>query len=71
MEVLGTIASVLAIAGVVLNNRRRTECFYLWMVSNSLCLVIHVIVGVWSLAMRDVIFFFLALEGLKLWKKSL
>jgi nicotinamide riboside transporter PnuC len=70
MELLGLASTAVAVTGVVLNNRRRRACFVLWMVSNSVTLAIHVSAGIWSLALRDAIFFALAVEGLILWNKE-
>jgi nicotinamide riboside transporter PnuC len=67
IEFIGTIGTILAVAGTVLNNRRRRACFYIWMVSNVLTLIVHVVAGIWSLAARDVVFFALAVEGLARW----
>lgn len=68
LEALGTIATVIAVAGVVLNNRRLRLCFACWWLSNLLTLAIHAHAGIWSLAFRDLIFFALAVEGWVLWK---
>ena len=70
LETIGTIATVIAILGVVLNNRRKRACFLLWLASNALSAGIHVSVGVWSLVARDVIFLALAVEGLWLWRRA-
>lgn len=70
LEVIGIISSVMAIAGVVLNNRMRIECFYLWWVSNAIFVGIHVHAGIWSLAGRDVVFLVLAVHGWHCWKKN-
>lgn len=70
IEAIGTIATVLAVLGVVLNNRRRRECFIVWIFSNLLTLGVHVAVGVWSMVTRDVIFLALAVEGMILWKRN-
>ena len=69
-ELIGSIATVLAIIGVVGNNRRLRWCFLLWMVSNSLTLVIHAQTGVWSLVVRDAVFLILAVEGWVRWGKE-
>lgn len=69
LETIGLIATILAISGVVLNNYRRVECFGVWLVSNALTLGIHVSVGVWSLALRDVVFLGLAVHGWRMWRK--
>jgi nicotinamide riboside transporter PnuC len=70
IEFFGAVATVIAVAGVVMNNRRRRGCFYLWIVSNALTLGVHVAAGVWSLAVRDGIFFVLAVEGLLRWRTA-
>ena len=70
IELLGTIATILAVVGVVLNNRRLIWCFPLWLASNSLCLYIHAEASIWSLAARDATFLLLAVEGWYRWKKK-
>jgi nicotinamide riboside transporter PnuC len=67
IELLSAVATVLAIAGVVLNNCKMIGCFYLWIVSNSLCLLVHCEAGLGALAFRDGIFILLALEGIWQW----
>jgi len=69
IELIGTVSMVLSIAGVILNNRRLRACFILWLLSNGLSLVIHAQMGVWSLTIRDGIFFILAIEGWFKWGK--
>lgn len=70
IEVIGTIVAVVAIAGVILNNRRHRVCFALWMISNSLSALIHCSIGLWSLAARDLIFLVLSVEGYFLWRRK-
>ena len=70
IEAIGTIASILAVAGVCCNNRRLRICFPIWLISNALTLAIHANAGIWSLALRDLIFFALAVEGWVLWRKK-
>jgi nicotinamide riboside transporter PnuC len=69
-ELLGAIAAVVAIAGVLANNRRCRVCFGLWMVSNALSAALHAQAGMVSLMARDLIFFILAVEGWRLWGRS-
>ena len=66
-EIFGIIATILAVAGVLLNNRLDRNCFYVWIVSNCIVLGIHFKSGLWSLAVRDFIFIVLAIEGLIRW----
>jgi nicotinamide riboside transporter PnuC len=70
VEIIGVLATILAVLGVMLNNRQRSACFKLWIVSNSLSLIIHVATGVWTLAVRDAIFVLFAFEGDRLWKNK-
>jgi nicotinamide riboside transporter PnuC len=69
VEIVGLTATALAVVGVWLNNHKRRECFYLWLVSNAMTLAIHLSAGIWSLALRDAIFLVLALHGLWLWRR--
>lgn len=70
IEIIGTITTILAVIGVLANNRRLRWCFLVWLVSNSLSLAIHAYVAVWSLVARDAIFIILAVEGWIRWGKS-
>ena len=67
-EIVGTIATVLAVTGVLLNNRRMIACFYIWIVSNSITAALHYNVELYSLLVRDVVFLALAFEGLYKWR---
>ena len=70
LEIIGTIAMILAVTGVLANNRRLRWCFIIFFISNSLVLIIHISVGVWSLVVRDTIFIILAIEGWIKWGKD-
>lgn len=72
-EIIGGIATVIAIVGVILNNHRLAACFYVWLVSNAISAGLHLNAGMYALAGRDVIFFGLAIHGLTVWttKKKL
>jgi hypothetical protein len=61
-ELLGAIATVIAVAGVVANNRKWRICFWLWLVSNGITAGIHAQAGIWSLCARDLIFLALAVD---------
>ena len=69
-EFLGLISTVLAICGVVFNNRLLRCCFLFWLVSNAITAIVHLDLRIWSLFARDVIFFGLAIEGWFRWKKK-
>jgi nicotinamide riboside transporter PnuC len=68
LEIIGSIATAIAIIGVVLNNYRNRVCFCLWLVSNSLTFGIHCHAQIWSLAARDIVFLALACHGWFRWK---
>ena len=67
IEIISVLVTVLAVAGVVLNNRKLRGCFILWMFSNSVCACIHWDAGLYGLMVRDLIFLGLAVEGWKRW----
>ena len=69
IEIIGLISSVLAVVGVLANNRRLRWCFILWMVSNAMSMAIHADAGILSLAARDAVFLALAVEGWFKWGK--
>jgi len=70
IEIFGTIAMLLAVGGVLLNNRKMIACFPIWMVSSAISLGIHAATGVVMLAVRDGAFIVLAIEGWRRWKKK-
>ena len=70
LETVGWSATFVALVGVYLNNRRRRACFVVWLISNAMTLGIHVAIGMWSLAARDVSFFVLAIHGWMLWGRN-
>lgn len=67
-ELLGAIVTVLAIIGVLCNNRKMSVCFKIWLVSNSISAVIHWQAGIYTLVIRDLVFMLLAVEGMRKWK---
>ena len=68
IEILGTVCTTLAVAGVVLNNRLRIECFYLWLISNCIAASIHISAGLIAMSIKDLIFIVLAVEGIYKWR---
>jgi len=69
-EIIGAISTVLAICGVILNNRMYKECFYIWFISNLFSAGLHAEIGLWSLFTRDIIFAVLSVEGFVRWSKK-
>jgi nicotinamide riboside transporter PnuC len=68
-EIIGTVAGIVAIAGVICNNGRLRVCFVLWMISNAISAGLHASAGIWSLAARDMVFFVLAIDGWRRWSR--
>ncbi len=69
IELLGILGTLLAVAGTLLNNRRRIECFPLWLAANVFMGTAHALAGIWSLLICNIIFFALAIDGLRRWRK--
>lgn len=67
-ETIGWAITAIAVAGVVLNNRRHRACFVLWLASNALSACVHASAAMYALAVRDAIFFALAIHGWFAWR---
>lgn len=70
LEWIGWLSTIIAITGVIANNKRKRACFALWWASNLLTLGIHVYSGLAALAVRDALFFALAIHGWFCWSKD-
>jgi nicotinamide riboside transporter PnuC len=66
---IGLVGTVLAVAGVVLNNYRLALCFVLFLGSNTLALLVHRRDKRPTMVLRDLIFLALAIQGLYLWTR--
>ncbi|MDD4888421.1 MAG: nicotinamide mononucleotide transporter [Phycisphaerae bacterium] len=70
LEALSLAGTILAIAGVSLNNRKIRLCFILFMASNVAAMIVHLAAGLLVFAiLRDWMFLILAVEGWFLWRK--
>ena len=70
IESIGLVSTVLAITGVLLNNRKMICCFYVWIISNTIAAYIHYDAGIYSVLARDLIFMLLAVEGIIKWRRN-
>lgn len=61
-------ATALSLFGVVLNIRRRRECFYVWAATNAWWAGFDAWNEIWSQATLQAIYFGLAIWGLIEWK---
>ena len=70
LEAVGLVATVVAIAGVLLMNARRRSCHVVWIGSNALFVLIHLSTTpvVWTMVARDVVFLALAFSGFYQWR---
>jgi nicotinamide riboside transporter PnuC len=69
-ETIGWATTAIAVAGVLLNNRRMRACFCLWWISNAASMGLHLYAGLWALSARDLIFLVLAVTGYIAWGKK-
>lgn len=69
-EILGLISLGFALIGSILNNRKMILCFPIWIVSNIIYFAMHFQIGVWSLALKDFVFFCICIEGYFRWRKK-
>lgn len=75
-ELIGWLATVGAVAGVVLNNYRLRACFGVWLITNAISATLHIrgyALGdgaMLSLACRDLVFMLLALHGWWAWGRK-
>lgn len=74
MQLIGIVAAISAVVGVLANNRKLRVCFLVFMLSNILAGYVHACAiyyqpDIWPLLARDVIFFLLAIEGWVRWGK--
>jgi len=68
-EIIGLISLCFALTGSILNNRKMIICFLPWIVSNVIYFGMHIHLSAWSLALKDVVFFGICIEGYLRWKK--
>ena len=60
----------MAVAGVVLNNHRRRECFYFWIVTNCAWAMINYRAGLPMESVQNMVFLGLAFHGMWKWSPS-
>ena len=76
-HLIGYIATLLAVAGVIFNNYRSRWCFLFWVISNLICLRIHLAAhrrgakDMLAMVARDIIFIILAVHGYLAWSGKL
>lgn len=68
MQWISWLTAILSLTGVVLNIRKRRECFYLWAVSNSIWCCIDLYHGIYAQAALMAVYFGLAIWGIVAWR---
>jgi nicotinamide riboside transporter PnuC len=61
---------IASLCGVVLNIRKRHECFAVWAVTNACWAAVDVAHGVWAQAALQAVYFGLAIWGMVEWRRK-
>lgn len=69
MEIAYWFVAAATVWGVWLNNHRRIECFYIWLVTNLVWAFASYTHGLPAKAAQHLVFFALAVHGLSQWRK--
>lgn len=69
-SVFAWAATLVALAGTVLNCKKIKACFYLWLITNAMWLAWDVSQGLPSRALLDAVQFALAAWGIYEWSKD-
>jgi nicotinamide riboside transporter PnuC len=70
MEMLGWLATAIAMIGVVLNAKGKVVCFYLWLASNGFYTVVNVLAGSYAQGALFAFNFVMSIYGIHCWKKG-
>lgn len=70
MDLFYWILTIVGLVGVVLNIKQDRRCFFLWMVSNAGFALETAILGAWNMTFLFVVYFILAIAGIKSWSKN-
>lgn len=65
------VVTVMSLVGVVLNIKKRKECFYVWGVTNFAWMVYDFYIGAYSQSFLFAVYFLLAVWGIYEWNKEL
>lgn len=63
------IATIIALAGTILNCKKIKWCFWLWTLTNVMWLIYDIKNGTYSRAVLDFVQLVLAIYGIKEWSK--
>lgn len=68
-SVFSWVATIIALAGTILNCKKIKWCFLLWTLTNVMWLIYDIKNGTYSRAVLDFVQLILALYGIKEWSK--
>ena len=69
-ELLTWICAALSIVGVILNIKKRRECFFVWAVTNATWVVVDLHAKIYAQAALFFVYFLLALWGIWEWRRK-
>jgi len=64
------IVTAISIIGTVLNVYKKRACYYFWLVSNSIWLIVDIHKGIYEQALIFGVYTILAILGIVVWKKK-
>lgn len=70
MNVISTIATIICFAGMILNVKKKKTCFIVWLIGNTIWLLIDIYAVAISRVILDVIQQLFNLWGIIEWKKK-
>ena len=70
MLIVEIIVLILAVLGVVFNNKKVILCFPIWMISNAMAGYIHMDGQLYGMLVRDLAFFVLCIQGWYCWRRD-
>lgn len=68
-SVFSWVATIIALAGTILNCKKIKWCFWLWTLTNAMWLIYDIKNGTYPRAVLDFVQLVLAIYGIKEWSK--
>jgi nicotinamide riboside transporter PnuC len=70
LDVIQILSVILGLTGNVLVNRRNSNGFKFWIISNCLAIGVMAMAHLWWMMIMFVAYLFLAVDGLRKWRKN-
>jgi nicotinamide riboside transporter PnuC len=71
LDILQILSVVFGLTGNVLINRRNTNGFRFWIVSNCIAIIVMAIANLWWMMIMFFLYLVLAVDGLRKWKHEI